>query len=173
MLESSFVTWIKQWWFSTKSPGLVEFRQDVTGYCYSYCKIVSHLRNSGEACSAELEENWRPFLALTTTAESWLVWTGEPSQQLESALSYVFCHILPLTSQDLIGRQLCCEWLESRMCLRCSCVRALFLLSFTITFIDGFNLNWKNALVFQDPEGQIGSYFGFTVVLRHQGSTHW
>ncbi|PNF29696.1 hypothetical protein B7P43_G13069, partial [Cryptotermes secundus] len=65
------------------------------------------------------------------------------------------------------------ECLFSMTCLRCNCVSALFLLSFTIIFTSGFNLNWKDAYIFQDPQGDVGSYFGFTVALRQQGYTHW
>ncbi|XP_021939553.1 integrin alpha-4-like [Zootermopsis nevadensis] len=57
-----------------------------------------------------------------------------------------------------------CSW-RNRVC-------ALFL--FTLILItDGFNLNWRDAFVFRDPQGQMGSYFGFSVALRHQGATHW
>jgi hypothetical protein len=76
-----------------------------------------------------------------------------------------------------LSRSLCCgcavQCPFSMRCLKWNCVVVLFILTITIVFTSGFNLNWKDAYVFQDPQSQVGSYFGFTVVLRHQGSTHW
>jgi hypothetical protein len=36
-------------------------------------------------------------------------------------------------------------------------------------FVFGFNLSPKQAVVFKDPSGQKGSYFGYTVALQQDG----
>ncbi|XP_069681839.1 integrin alpha-PS4-like [Periplaneta americana] len=52
------------------------------------------------------------------------------------------------------------------------CVLQLLLVSW-LALASGFNLDWRHAPVFQDPEGQDGSYFGFSVALRRQGFKQW
>jgi hypothetical protein len=101
-----------------------------------------------------------------------LVAAGEYPEQ-HRAIRTRLCHFLPLTYKTSETSSVTVAvTLVGMMHLRWNCACALFL-SLTVMFASGFNLNWEDALLFHDPQGQIGSYFGFTVALRHQGSTHW
>jgi hypothetical protein len=39
----------------------------------------------------------------------------------------------------------------------------------SVFVVSGFNLSPKHAVVFKDPSGQQGSYFGYTVALQQDG----
>lgn len=39
----------------------------------------------------------------------------------------------------------------------------------SVFVVSGFNLSPKDAVVFKDPSGQEGSYFGYTVALQQDG----
>jgi len=39
----------------------------------------------------------------------------------------------------------------------------------SVFVVSGFNLSPKHAVVFEDPSGQSGSYFGYTVALQQDG----
>jgi hypothetical protein len=39
----------------------------------------------------------------------------------------------------------------------------------SVFVVSGFNLSPQHAVVFKDPSGQEGSYFGYTVALHKDG----
>ena len=39
----------------------------------------------------------------------------------------------------------------------------------SLVVVSGFNLSPKHAMVFKDPSGQVGSYFGYAVALQQDG----
>jgi hypothetical protein len=39
----------------------------------------------------------------------------------------------------------------------------------SLVVVSGFNLSPKHAVVFKDPTGQEGSYFGYSVALQQDG----